>query len=58
MNKCVNGTYIDMTEEEIEEMKARMSEIPKQTDSGTDKRLEKLEKRILKLLEKLGIDSD
>lgn len=49
MKKYVNGKYIEMTAEEIEEMKAKMPEIPEQVKTKIEERVEKVEKFIDKI---------
>lgn len=56
MKKYVNGKYLDMTPDEIAELKSKMPEIPQQTDDN--KRWEKLDKKLTKLCDKLGITLD
>jgi hypothetical protein len=58
MKKYVNGKYIEMTAKEIEEMKAKMPEIPEQVKTEIEERLEDIEKwrnRITSFLERLGL---
>jgi hypothetical protein len=43
MKKYVNGKYIKMTKAEIEELKAKMPEIPAPIKTEMEERLEKLE---------------
>lgn len=44
MKKYVDGKYLDMTPDEIAEMKSRLPEIPQQTDDN--KRWEKVRQEV------------
>ena len=58
MKKYVNGKYVEMTQAEIEELKAKMPEIPQQVKSKIEERLDDIEKwrnRIASFLERLGL---
>jgi uncharacterized protein YlzI (FlbEa/FlbD family) len=56
MKKYVNGKYIEMTAEEIEEMKAKMPEIPQQVKTKIEERVEKIEKFLDKIKSLFHID--
>ena len=58
MMKYVNGKPVEMTEAEIEELKAELPEIPQQVKSRIEERLDEMEKwrtRIASFLERLGL---
>lgn len=52
MKKCVNGKYIEMTAEEIEELKAKMPEIPAVSKTQGDR----IEAMLVSLCSKLGVE--
>lgn len=52
MRKYVDGEYLDMTEEEIQEMKDRMPEIPEQGKTQGDR----IEAMLVSLCSKLGVE--
>jgi hypothetical protein len=56
MRKYVDGEYLDMTEEEIQEMKDRMPPIPERVKTEIEKRVEILEKIIEKIKSLFRID--
>lgn len=61
MKKYENGEYIEMTAEEIEEMKAKMPPIPEHVKTEIEKRVDEIEKwktRIASFLERLGLGDD
>jgi hypothetical protein len=56
MKKYVNGEYLEMTAEEIEEMKAKMPEIHEKVKTEIEERIEKIEKIIDKIKSLFHID--
>ena len=48
MKKFINGKYIEMTQAEIEELKAKAPEIVEDIKDETAERLEKIEKALEK----------
>lgn len=58
MKKYINGHYIEMTQAEIEELKAKAPEIVEELKDETADRLDKIEKALEKfsaVLERLGV---
>ena len=58
MRKYFNGKYVEMTQAEIEELKAKAPEIVEGIKDETAERLEKIEKALEKfsaVLERLGV---
>jgi hypothetical protein len=56
MKKYVNGKYIEMTQEEIDEMKAKMPTTPEQAKDAIEERMEKIERVIDKVKTLFHID--
>lgn len=57
MNKFVNGHYIEMTQAEIEELKAKFEESTEKTEPSIEDRLAEIEKfktGVTEFLGKLG----
>lgn len=52
MKKYVNGEYLDMTEEEIQELQDKMPEIPEQDKTQGDR----IEAMLVGLCSKLGVE--